>query len=128
MDYGKPDEKLLTQLSASDRACFGEMGLIDELPRSATAVALDRVRVYRITHEGFGPYFQDNPDAVLQIMQNMSQRIRGLTNDYLNACRTVMQVSEDAGGKNVRLRQELSGLADRYRASAVWKTNSAPKT
>lgn len=128
VDYGKPDEKLLTQLSASDRACFGEMGLIDELPRSATAVALDRVRVYRITHEGFGQYFRDNPDAVLQIMQNMSQRIRGLTDDYLNVCRTVMQASEDAGGKNVRLRQELSSLADRYRASAVRKTNSAPKT
>lgn len=122
VDYGKPNEKLLTQLLARDKACFGEMGLIEQRPRSATAVALEDVRVYMITREGFGPYFRDNPDAVLQIMEHMSQRIRGLTDDYMNACRTVMEATQKTGKKDARLRQELSCLAEHYRASAARKT------
>lgn len=122
VDYGRPGETLLTQLLARDRACFGEMGLIEEQPRSATAVALEDVRAYRITREGFGPYFRDNPDTVLQIMEHMIQRIRGLTDDYMNACRTVMEASQKAGKKDARLRQELSCLAEHYRASTALKT------
>ena len=42
--YGEAGEKLLTELNAEDGgATFGEMGLIDVMPRSATAVALEDV-------------------------------------------------------------------------------------
>lgn len=85
-NYGKPEEKLLTELKAEDGATFGEMGLLESMPRSATAVALENVQVQVVTGETFGEYFRDNPAAVMVIMQNMSQRIRALTQDYLDAC------------------------------------------
>lgn len=98
--YGKPEEKLLTELKAEDGATFGEMGLLESMPRSATAVALENVQVQVITGETFGEYFRDNPAAVMVIMQNMSQRIRALTQDYLDACRAVSEaVESETSGK-----------------------------
>ena len=40
-NYGTDEEKLLVELKAEDKAYFGEMGLIDAAPRSATAVVLE---------------------------------------------------------------------------------------
>lgn len=94
VNYGKPEEKLLTKLKGEDRATFGEMGLLDSMPRSATAVALEDVNVCYITGETFGNYFCENPAAVLMVMQNMSKRIRELTQDYLDACRAVSEMVE----------------------------------
>lgn len=98
-NYGKPEEKLLTELKAEEGATFGEMGLLELMPRSATAVALENVQVQVITGETFGEYFRENPAAVMVIMQNMSQRIRALTQDYLDACRAVAEAidSEKSG-------------------------------
>ena len=94
VNYGKPEEKLLTELKAEDGATFGEMGLLESMPRSATSVALENVQVQVITGETFGEYFKDNPAAVMVIMQNMSQRIRALTQDYLDVCRTALEMTE----------------------------------
>lgn len=92
-NYGTPDEKLFTVLETEQ--FFGEMGMIECYPRSATAVALeDNTRVKVITTETFSAYFQESPAKVLMIMQNMSQRIRGLTKDYLEACRAVVEATE----------------------------------
>lgn len=99
--YGEAGEKLLTELNAEDGgATFGEMGLIDVMPRSATAVALEDVLACVVTGKEFGEYFRENPAAVLVIMQNMSKRIRGLSQDYLDACRAVAEsVDSERTGK-----------------------------
>lgn len=99
-NYGKAGEKLLTELKAEDGATFGEMGLLNSKPRSATAVALEDVEAYYITEETFDSYFRELPDAVLLIMWNMSKRIRDLTQDYLDACRAVAEsVDAEKTGK-----------------------------
>ena len=41
--YGEPDEKKIADLYIDQ--IFGEMGLLDHAPRSATAVALEKARV-----------------------------------------------------------------------------------
>ncbi|MBR5229438.1 MAG: cyclic nucleotide-binding domain-containing protein [Firmicutes bacterium] len=114
--YGTEKETLLTELRADD--FFGEMGMIECYPRSATAVALeDGTRVEVITTENFGTYFQEKPAKVLQIMQHMSQRIRGLTKDYLEACKAINEtvenenISEEKRGK---LKSVLKTLFDAY--------------
>lgn len=92
-NYGAANEKLLTELTAEQ--FFGEMGMIECYPRSATAVALDEgTQVKVITSEAFGYYFQESPAKVLMIMQHMSHRIRELTRDYLEACRAVVEATE----------------------------------
>lgn len=119
VNYGTPEEKLLTTLETEQ--FFGEMGMIEGLPRSATAVALTsdtKVRV--ITPESFQTYFQERPAKVLLIMQNMSRRIRGLTVDYLDACRTVAKSAEtEKAGAEISgdLQTDLEKLSRIYQQS-----------
>lgn len=91
--YGTDQENLLVELKAG--ACFGEMGMIDKYPRSATAVAMeDDTLLQVITEETFSTYFQENPEKVLKIMKQMSGRIRDLTMDYIDACRALAEAEE----------------------------------
>ena len=118
-NYGKPGEKLLTKLKAENRATFGEMGLLNAMPRSATAVALEDVKACYITGETFGDYFCEDPAAILLIMRNMSKRIRELTNDYLDACRAVSELveSEKSGkGKSGWFRDKVGKFLRDYEA------------
>ena len=88
--YGTKKERLLTRLVTED--CFGEMALLEGLPRSATAVSLqDDTRVMCVTKASFGRYLQEKPGKVLRIMQQMSARIRKLTEDYISACRALSE-------------------------------------
>lgn len=100
-NYGKEHEKLLVELKAETQGVtFGEMGLIDEMPRSATAVALDDVEAILVTKETFGIYVKENPAQVIRMMQQMSKRIRSLTQNYLDACRAVAEaVESEKSGK-----------------------------
>ena len=92
--YGQQDEKILTELKAENGAYFGEMGLVESLPRSATAVALEDVRVNVITGADFCAFFTENPERVYAIMTQMGGRIRELTRDYLDACRAAAELVE----------------------------------
>ena len=122
--YGTPDEKKLTELKEDD--LFGEMGMIEGYPRSATAVALeDGTKVEVITSENFGTYFHNKPAKVLMIMQQMSQRIRSLTNDYLDACRAITETvesenipEEKRGGVKSALKKYLDDYTEAYRTLA----------
>ena len=95
--YGQQDEKILTELKAENGAYFGEMGLVESLPRSATAVALEDVRVNVITGADFGAFFTENPERVYAIMTQMGGRIRELTRDYLEVCRAASEMMETTG-------------------------------
>lgn len=77
-NYGEKDERMLREILPND--VFGEMGLIEARPRSATAVALEKdTQCVVITAEDFSEYFKDKPAKIVAIMQNMSQRIRDLS-------------------------------------------------
>lgn len=97
-DYGKESQKLLTQLNAEE--FFGEMGLLEGMPRSATAVALEsNTRVQLISEAMFGQFLQDRPAKVMMIMMHLSSRIRGLTKDYMAVCRLAAGAAEAAEEK-----------------------------
>ncbi len=55
---------------------FGEMGLIDGLPRSATARAREDSLVYVLTPRTFESLVQANPEALLPIMKILTNRLR----------------------------------------------------
>jgi len=55
---------------------FGEMGLIDGLPRSATARALEDSVVYVLTPQTFDTMVQENPEALLPILKILISRLR----------------------------------------------------
>ena len=91
--YGTADELLLTELYPDQY--FGEMGLLDHDPRSATAVALENNTLLEIiTEESFREFYKEKPFLALQLMQQMSKRLRDTTADYVEACRTVCETAE----------------------------------
>lgn len=95
VNYGETEEKLLTTLEAGQY--FGEIGITEILPRSATAVAVeDGTELAEITSESFGDYFKNDPETLLAIMRNMSGRLRALTQDYLNARAAISEAVDTA--------------------------------
>ena len=69
--------------------------MIESNTRSATAVALEKdTLVSVITIGDFATYFKEEPEKLLAVMRNMSRRIRDLTQDYLDVCRTALEMTE----------------------------------
>lgn len=100
-DYQTPDEKQLAVLPAGE--VFGEMGLIECYPRSATAVAMeDGTKLQVIDDAEFSAYFKDQPERLLEIMRQISARIRERTEDYKAAC----QIRDEMIGTNPEKRSK----------------------
>jgi len=55
---------------------FGEMGLIDQMPRSATATALEDCVISVLTRESFENLSKHNPDALMPLLKVLSIRLR----------------------------------------------------
>lgn len=54
----------------------GEMSVIDELPRSASAVALERATVLRLSRERFREHVRRSPQLAFNVMKALSVRLR----------------------------------------------------
>lgn len=117
--YGTTDARLLATLGAGE--FFGEMGLAECYPRSATAVALAADTVLdEIDADEFATYFQDRPDAVLFIMRALSARLRETNERYLEARATIHDAIEAEGSgkkKSTSLVGRLTGLLRAARRS-----------
>lgn len=88
-NYLSVKEKLLVTLEDGDT--FGELGMIEKRPRSATAVALEDTTVNIISYEDFNEYFKDKPEKVKNILKNTSHRMRILTKDYIDVCSAISE-------------------------------------
>jgi len=55
---------------------FGEMSLIDELPRSADVVAVSPTRCWALTSWAFAGLVKTNPDVALHMLKEMVKRVR----------------------------------------------------
>ena len=55
---------------------FGEMSLIDSLPRSATVLALEDCKITVMTQETFNHLAQHNPQALMPILKVLAKRLR----------------------------------------------------
>ena len=124
--YGRADSKELTVLEPG--RYFGEMGMLDVMARSATAVALeDGTRVAKITSEDFGEYYFDHPEKILEIMRNMSGRIRELTEEYTEACHVADELTRTkekgvTGWLKTQLEKLRSVLRNHGAVSAEYET------
>ncbi len=59
---------------------FGEMGLIEDKPRSATVTAMEDVQLAMISRERFNELFEDNPKVLLPIIKSLFERLRTVNN------------------------------------------------
>ena len=92
-NYGTADQVKLTELFPV--ACFGEMGMISDDARSATAVSeSDDTYVEIIRPDDLEELFKTSPVKIEMILRHLSYRLRSLTYDYFNTCR---EISDSAG-------------------------------
>ena len=92
-NYGTPEQKKLTDVMEGQ--FFGEMGMIQEEARSATAVAETDSTLEIIRSEDLAELFEKNPPKVDMILRNLSHRLRRLTIDYSDIC---AKISEKQNG------------------------------
>ena len=92
VNYGKEDQKMLTELDAGKY--FGEMGVIDAMPRTATAAALEDTEVTVIDSNDFEAYLSQDPEKIIDVFQKLCGRLRELSESYVEACATVTEYVE----------------------------------
>lgn len=85
-NYGTKKQLLLTMLHPG--SYFGEMGMVSDDLRSATAIAeTEDTCVEIIRPEDIEQMLEESPEKVDAILKHISYRLRVLTGDYLAACR-----------------------------------------
>lgn len=91
-NYGTPDQKEITVLYPNK--FFGEMGMIDNETRSATAVTLDdETTIETIDAEDLTELMKQNPPKVNMILMHLSNRLRNLTRDYTKVCKEIADLT-----------------------------------
>ncbi|MDO5133228.1 MAG: cyclic nucleotide-binding domain-containing protein [Eubacteriales bacterium] len=92
--YGTPEEKQIAELSSGE--IIGERGLLERVPRSATAVALDDGTLLVEIREGnLMEYFLKEPEKLLLLMRDLSGRLHEINDKLAGVCRKIYE-SENA--------------------------------
>jgi CRP-like cAMP-binding protein len=71
---GNGEEQVIGILQENE--IFGEMGLIDALPRSANVIALEDCVVTVMTQDIFNSLSKHNPTALMPILKVLAKRLR----------------------------------------------------
>lgn len=125
-------EVSLTVFGAGE--CFGELAILDNEPRSADAIALERVEVYTLQRQDFISVVMNHPKIAVQVMKVISQRLRQADNQiedllfldvYGRVAKKLLELSETHGaptsqGVRIELRltqQELASMVGASRES-----------
>ncbi len=86
------DGSELTLFVEGPGSYIGEISLLDDEPRTASALALENTRVLIISKSVFFECISLNPDIAFRIIRVLTQRLRKATNDIRNfALRNVYQ-------------------------------------
>ncbi len=90
---------------------FGEMALIDELPRSATVVAKDHARLLYLYRDDFRRLIRERSSIALSVMTGISSMVRASNESYVEDLRKrnaeLEQANEDLRRAHIeRLRDE----------------------
>lgn len=82
-NYGKKEQFRVAFLKAGDY--FGEMGMIDGSPRSATVIAERTVRVQELSQKDLDTLFDENPDEIYKFLKHLANKLQSMSNDYAEA-------------------------------------------
>ncbi|NIQ00036.1 MAG: cyclic nucleotide-binding domain-containing protein [Nitrospinaceae bacterium] len=66
---------------------FGEMGVIDGLPRSATARAREDSHIFVLTRDAFHHMAQSKPEVMVPILKVLVSRLRQTMGSMAGTCR-----------------------------------------
>jgi CRP/FNR family cyclic AMP-dependent transcriptional regulator len=101
-------EVILSMLGPGE--LFGEMGVLDDHPRSATVLAVETSEVVMIGQEEFKRCLAENPEVSLFIMRNLTRRLRladrnieslALLDVYGRVARLLLESADTVDGRKV---------------------------
>ncbi|OGA28550.1 MAG: hypothetical protein A3I01_00570 [Betaproteobacteria bacterium RIFCSPLOWO2_02_FULL_65_24] len=101
-------EVILAILSSGEY--FGEMGLLDDHPRSATVVALEPCELLSLSKRDFKKCLEDNFELAMTVMRGLVRRLReadkkigslALMDVYGRVARLLLEMSETVDGQKV---------------------------
>ena len=100
--YKTPKEKLIRTLKPP--SYFGEFALIDNLPRSATVVALSEVNAICLDQLDLHREIQNYPEIAIELLQTLNRRYLALekilveaTGGFIPICAGCKKISNDKG-------------------------------
>lgn len=118
-DYHSEGRDLLAILEAGH--LFGEMALIDDLPRSATVVTRELARLFYITREDFHRVLINNSRISLSIMRSISDMVRTSNEYFVDSLRARNVELEST---NLALKEAQEELLRQERLSNLGKFSS----
>src|SRR5712692_2111879 len=129
-----PDGQEISLVVFGKGECFGELTILDGLPRSADAVALEKVECYTLQRSDFHQAIIKNPKIAIQVLEVLSKRLRTTDNMvedlifldvYGRVAKKLLELADSRGTKvengtriEVRLtQQELASMVGASRES-----------
>jgi CRP/FNR family cyclic AMP-dependent transcriptional regulator len=108
MSDAEGKEVILSLLSAGE--IFGEMGLIDDAPRSASVVAIEPCELLVITRRDFKKCMADSAEMAMAVMRGLVRRLReadrkigslALLDVYGRVARLLLDMAETVDGQKM---------------------------
>ncbi len=118
-NWGDVDSELLAVHGPGQ--LFGEMALVDDLPRSATVVVEEAADLLYIAGEDFRRFISENGNIALSIMKRLSGMVRNSNDSFVDGLRRRNRELEQA---NRELRATQRELLRSERLSALGKMSS----
>jgi CRP/FNR family cyclic AMP-dependent transcriptional regulator len=129
-----PDGQEISLVVFGKGECFGELTILDGLPRSADAIAMEKVECYTLQRSDFHKAIMNNPKIAIQVMEVLSNRLRStdqMVEDlifldvYGRVAKKLLELADVHGAKvengiriDVRLtQQELASMVGASRES-----------
>ena len=107
-NYAQKDQSLLAELKPGDM--FGELSLIDDLPRSATVVTSESSKLLTINKAKFEELISQSSQLSFSIMKWMSAMIRRFNKNFVD---TLQQRNAELERINLRLEKEIEIRKDK---------------
>lgn len=104
-DYGTPLQDLIAVRGPG--ASFGEMALIDDLPRSATVTAKGTVRALSQTKEDFQKALRERSTLALVILRSFSSMVRQSNDTFISGLRARNEQLAEAYEELQKAQQEM---------------------
>ena len=91
---------------------FGELALLDDLPRSASVITVESSQVCVISKAAFQGVLIGHPRIALKVIKNLTQRVRALTDNVKNlalldvygrVARTLLSIAVECEGEEGKM-------------------------
>lgn len=79
--------------TATEGGFFGEMAIFDNLPRSASCIALEDTLCVAVNKDNLKEFMVNCPDLAIQMLNNMSGRVRKMNDDLYKSHRVAISAS-----------------------------------